>query len=137
MRLVPIGLALTTVALGLLSRRPAAPALVRDEAGDVLYALLVVWLLRGLRPQTAPARVATAAFVLCGLLELSQALHPPWLDALRAHPGVALVLGRGFVWADLGRYALGAALGGGLCVGLDRARPPPVSGARAAAGGRP
>jgi len=120
MRLRCSVLAALTVAVGLLSRLPGAPGPVRAHAGDVLYAVLVALLLRVARPALAPARVALAAFAFCLVVELSQLAHAPWLDALRATTVGALVLGRVFVWEDLPRYAMGAALGGLACRRLDR-----------------
>jgi hypothetical protein len=43
------------------------------------------------------------------LVELSQLVHTPWLDALRRTRAGALVLGQGFLWSDLACYAAGAA----------------------------
>jgi hypothetical protein len=99
------------IALGLASRTPGAPPFVAAHAGDALYAVLV-WLLLGVVfPRASSARLAAGAWGVCAAIEASQAFHPPWLDALRAHRLVALVLGRGFVWADLVRYAVGV----GVC----------------------
>jgi hypothetical protein len=58
-------------------------------------------------------RAAAWTLGLSVLVELSQLIHTPWLDALRANRFVALVLGRGFVASDLVCYAVGVALAAG------------------------
>ncbi len=108
---------LVTVALGLASRLHGAPPFVVAYVGDALYAVLIYWIVAIVRPRWAPAPIATAAWVLCAAVEASQAWHPAWLDALRAHRLAALVLGRGFVWADLVCYAVGV----GAAVGVEAA----------------
>jgi hypothetical protein len=108
------------VALGLGSRtagaRAALPAFIPDHAGDTLYAVLVYLLLLLVAPRLPVRAAAAGALALCVLVELSQRVHTPWLDALRAHRLVALVLGRGFLASDLLCYALGV----GLAAAADR-----------------
>ncbi|MES2645178.1 MAG: DUF2809 domain-containing protein [Myxococcota bacterium] len=103
-----------TVALGLASRLPGAPPFVVAYVGDALYAVLIYWLLAFVRPGAPVMRLALAAWATCALIEASQAWHPAWLDALRAHRLVALVLGRGFLWSDLGCYAVGVLAAGAV-----------------------
>lgn len=98
---------LATVGLGLLSRAGWMPPWVHAYVGDGLYAVLVALLLGFVFPR---GRTALPALLLCFAIELSQAFHPPWLDALRARRAVALVLGRGFVWSDLVAYTVGVGL---------------------------
>ena len=105
--------ALCVVALGLGSRAAGAPAVVRANVGDALYAALI-WVLLGLFPPLAtPGRRAPRALLaygLCAAIEALQAVEAPegsLLAALRALPGAAYVLGRGFSAADLVRYAVG------------------------------
>lgn len=111
---------LLVVALGLGSRTAEArahlPRFLTAYAGDTLWASLVYLGLVFLRPRLGPARAAAVALTVSGLVELSQLWHPPWLDALRAHRAVALVLGRGFLASDLVCYAVGVALALGLDV---------------------
>lgn len=107
MRLAYALAAAVTVALGLASRRPGAPAFVVAYVGDALYAVLIYWLVAFVRPSLPTIRRAGLAWGICALIEASQAVHPAWLDALRAHRVVALVLGRGFLLSDLFCYAAG------------------------------
>lgn len=107
-----------TVVLGLGSRtawvREALPRFFTEYAGDILYATLIYLGLLFLKPRGAMPSAAAVALGFCGLVELSQLFHPPWLDELRRHTLVALVIGRGFLVSDLFCYAAGVALGVGL-----------------------
>ncbi|MET0406063.1 MAG: DUF2809 domain-containing protein [Cystobacter sp.] len=120
---------LLTLVLGLGSRsgvgRQMLPRFVTTYAGDTLWALLVYLGLLFLWPRLSVRRAAAGALGFSVLIELSQLFHPPWLDALRARPLVALVLGRGFLASDLLCYAVGVALGAGLDAAARRARPYP------------
>jgi len=102
---------LAVLAAGLLSRRDAVPDVVEDHAGDALWATAVVLGLALLWPRRPAHMLATAGFVIAVAVELSQLWAPLWLVEFRAHDPVALVLGRGFRWADLLRYAAGCLLG--------------------------
>ncbi|HYO74456.1 MAG TPA: DUF2809 domain-containing protein [Archangium sp.] len=105
------------VALGLGSRSAAArlhlPRFVTDYAGDALWTVMVYLCLVFILPRLSVRRAAVSALGLSVLVELSQLLHTPWLDALRAHRLGALVLGRGFLASDLVCYAVGAGLAAG------------------------
>lgn len=101
------------VALGLASRHPAAPHVVHLFVGDALYATLVYLLVRFVAPGSRIGPAAWVALGVCVAVEVSQLWHPAWLDAVRAMRPGALVLGRGFLWSDLGCYAVGVALGAG------------------------
>ncbi|GDX80663.1 hypothetical protein LBMAG42_24740 [Deltaproteobacteria bacterium] len=96
------------VALGLGSRRfgAALPAFVASYAGDTLYATMMVVLL-GYFTRTP----AVPALVVCFGIEFSQAVHAPWLDAIRSTLPGRLVLGQGFMASDLICYLVGAAVG--------------------------
>ncbi|MFN7146557.1 MAG: DUF2809 domain-containing protein [Myxococcota bacterium] len=98
-----------TVAAGLASRAGGMPAWVHAYVGDALYAALIYGLAGVVAPGAAIGRRAGVALAICVAIELSQAWHPPWLDALRAHRAVALVLGRGFLASDLVAYTVGVA----------------------------
>lgn len=109
------------VLAGLASRRSAGvPEVVETHAGDVLWAtavvvaLALVWPVAAPRSHPRPVTFGVIGFSIAACVELSQAWNPGWLDDLRANDTVALVLGRGFLWADFPRYAVGCALGTGL-----------------------
>jgi hypothetical protein len=109
-------LALLTTLLGLASRwfHGPLPAWVGLYAGDVLWALLVYWLMGLLAPRAPARRRVGWAGALALAVEFSQLWRAPWLLAWRAHPLGALLLGRGFRWADVLCYVLGVLLGWGL-----------------------
>jgi hypothetical protein len=68
---------------------------------------MLVWWAGALAP-ARPLRVrAAAAYALCVAVELSQRVHTPALDALRAAPLARLVLGSDYDPRDLAAYALG------------------------------
>ena len=110
-RAIYIGLALATIAVGLLVYLRAAvlgPA-VRDATGDALWAAMVTWLAGALAPDARPAARGAAAYAVCVAVEVSQLYHAPAIDALRATLAGRLVLGSGFDPRDLAAYAVGVA----------------------------
>jgi hypothetical protein len=109
-RLLP--LLLLVPVLGLASRHPAVPVprFVSAYAGDALWTVMVYLCILFLLPRVSVLRAALAALGISFAVELSQLVHVPWLDALRAHRFGALLLGRGFVASDLLCYTVGAAL---------------------------
>lgn len=106
--------------LGLASRRYGAglhPWVV-TYAGDVLWALLVFWLLRFWWPRWPAAQTAWLALGFAFAVESSQLYQPAWLNAVRGTTLGSLVLGHGFLWSDLVCYTVGVGVG----VGLERVR---------------
>ncbi|MFE8603437.1 ribosomal maturation YjgA family protein [Archangium violaceum] len=136
-RALLLPLMVLVVALGLGSRSQAArlhlPRFVTDYAGDALWTVMVYLCLVFVLPRLSVRRAAASALGLSVLVELSQLVHTPWLDALRAHRLGALVLGRGFLASDLVCYAVGAGLAAGTDLLLARRPPahalPPENGA--------
>ncbi len=105
---------------GLASRRiDSLPDVVADHAGDTLWATAVVLGLAFVWPDRPSRVLAAAGLAIAIAVELSQLWTPEWLEDLRENDLAALVLGRGWLWGDLVRYAVGAAFGWLL---LDRLR---------------
>lgn len=104
-------LACLTIALGLASRRFGAslPSFIARYAGDILWATLVFWCLAFLRPRARVRSLALGSLAIAFAVEVSQVYHAPWIDAMRATRGGAVLLGQGFVWSDLACYAIGVA----------------------------
>jgi hypothetical protein len=104
---------IATIAAGLASRAWAAhlPWWLAKNAGDALYATMVVFGLGLLAPRARTSRIAAAAIAACFAIELSQLYRAPWLDAIRATLPGRLVLGQGFHALDLVCYVIGVALG--------------------------
>jgi hypothetical protein len=124
--------------LGLLTRSGLPlPGPVRDYGGDTLYATLVFFLVALIWPLAPAWLLALLAFALCVAVEISQLLRAPWLEALRATAPGRLVLGAGFLWADLVCYAAGALLGWALfLICFPAARRSEQAGPRRAGAGR-
>ena len=101
---------LLTVALGLLSRRYPLPGVLAQHTGDALYTVAAFFGGCLLVPAARANRLAAAAFGWSVAVELSQLLPFGWLADLRATRLGALVLGQGFLVADLFAYAIGAAV---------------------------
>jgi hypothetical protein len=103
-------LAAVTIAAGLAvhfaAGRAPTPAW-RDVLGDALWAAMIEWWMGVVAPRAHPAVRALAALAICFAVELSQLVHAPWLDALRASVLGRLVLGSGFEPRDLAAYAAG------------------------------
>ncbi|HEX7842991.1 MAG TPA: DUF2809 domain-containing protein [Kofleriaceae bacterium] len=111
-----------TIALGLASRsyRAYLPWWLAKNAGDALYATMVVFGVGFLAPRASTARIALAAIAFCFAIELSQLYRAPWIDAVRETLPGRLILGQGFHAFDLVCYLIGVALGAGLERGLRR-----------------
>ncbi|WP_411346219.1 DUF2809 domain-containing protein [Paenibacillus sp. WLX1005] len=100
---------LLTMLLGLASRRydHILPTWLAEQIGDALWAGMIYW---GLRVLTVPR---SAIFSLLGALllsygiECSQLYQADWINDIRATTIGALVLGHGFLVADLFRYTVG------------------------------
>ena len=101
------------VAAGLASRsgHRLVPAFAAAHAGDALWATAAFLAIGGALRRARTLVVAAAALAVAFAVELSQLCRAPWLEALRDTTVGALVLGRGFLLADLPRYVAGVALG--------------------------
>ncbi len=112
-RVMYVVLAVVVIVLGLGSRVPsiAWPAVIREYAGDTLWALLVFLGIGFLWPRMATWRVAVLAGVFAATIETSQLYHAPWIDAIRRTWIGKLTLGDTFCWSDLVCYAVGVAFG--------------------------
>jgi hypothetical protein len=89
---------------------------VQDVAGDALWGMMIAWGIGAMWPQVGMALRAMLAYAVCAAVEVSQLIHVPWLDAVRATRLGHLVLGSDFDGRDLLAYAIGV-LG---AVGLER-----------------
>lgn len=101
------------IALGLASRRHPAlfPAWMDKYPGDALWATMVFFCWAWVLPAASTLRLAALALATAWLVECSQLVHAPWLDAIRRTVPGHLVLGSTFNWLDLPAYAAGVALG--------------------------
>jgi len=112
-RLKYLMLAFGTMILGLASRSNelGIREFVTIYAGDTLWALLVFWLVRALKPSLPVLHSAFLATGFAYLIEFSQFYHAPWIDGIRSTTLGGLVLGFGFQLSDLICYFLGVCIG--------------------------
>lgn len=103
-----------TIIVGLLTRRYAAhlPYVVNLMLGDVLWALMVYWLVGMVFRTASIPKVVLIGLTFCFLIEISQLYQGDWINAIRANRFGRLVLGRGFLWSDFIAYTLGIGIGG-------------------------
>lgn len=107
-RLAYLILTLTTIALGLLAR-PFLPALPAKYVGVALYAVMMVFLVKLVRPTLPHSLACATALAICFAIEALQVTPLP--ARLNAHfPPLRYLLGEVFSWWDLPAYAAGAAL---------------------------
>jgi hypothetical protein len=114
LRLVYATLAVAVIAAGLLWRWPGLqlPPMTAKYGGSVLWGALVYVSLRVVWPSARLRIVVGSAAVLAALVEFSQLLHWPWLDAFRSTQFGVLLIGRFFSWWDIASYWLGIAAAG-------------------------
>ncbi len=105
--------AVSVMLLGLASRKYAhvLPILLRKNAGDGLWALLVFVLCGLLFPRKNTLWTAGVSLTFSILIEFSQLYHADWIDAIRAYSLGHLILGSGFAWSDMICYAVGIGIG--------------------------
>lgn len=110
-RAIYVGLALATICAGLVVHRPGTlrDPVMRDVTGDALWGMMIAWWAGALVPQASLVARGLAAYGVCAIVEASQAVHAPALDAIRATTAGHLVLGSGFDPRDFVAYAAGVA----------------------------
>jgi hypothetical protein len=115
-----VALALATIAIGLLVhlRGSFFGPVTRDMLGDALWAAMIAWWVGALVPRARLAARSAGAFAICAGVEVSQLLHSPALDAIRATQVGHVVLGSGFDARDFLAYALGVVAAALLDIGV-------------------
>ena len=102
-------LLLVTVAIGLavhLQGMSLAPP-VRDVAGDALWAAMIFWLISLTLPAAPLGLRAAAALAVCFMVEITQLMEHPLLNAFRSSTLGHLVIGSDFDARDLAAYSAG------------------------------
>ncbi|RYD68364.1 MAG: DUF2809 domain-containing protein [Verrucomicrobiaceae bacterium] len=113
-RLQYAGWIAVTILIGLATRSKRTsflPDVIRDYAGDTLWALMVFLILGFLFPRARTATLAIAALLISFSVEFSQIYQAPWINHIRSTRIGALVLGRGWVPVDLLCYTVGVMIG--------------------------
>lgn len=100
---------LLTIGLGLASRKWSniLPLFLAENAGDVLWAMMVFFGFRFLLTQKSLSASLALSFLFCFLIECSQLYQANWINQLRTTTIGALILGKGFLPIDLLRYSVG------------------------------
>ena len=75
--------------------------------GDVLYAVMIYFIVCFLLPKMKSSSVFFIALLLCFAIELQQTLEFSWLVTIRKTLMGRYILGQGFLWSDLFYYTLG------------------------------
>ena len=103
----------TVILLGLASRSgsPFIPLIIKEYAGDALWALAAYLMIAFLFPHFSIRKVAVIAGLFSLTIEVSQLYHAPWLHYIRRLRLGGFVLGYGFLWSDLVCYAVGIGIG--------------------------
>lgn len=104
-------LLMLTVVIGLLSRADFIPKLIYPYLGDILYTLMIFFLLGLFFPTTHSLKLTLLAIIFCFLIEISQLYQAEWINAMRNTRLGGLLLGYGFLWSDLISYLVGGLLG--------------------------
>lgn len=128
-RLIYAAVGLIVVLCGLLWRSPVLDLspVVAKYGGSVLWGALVYACCRTATPKAGVATASILAAVLAAIVEFSQLLHWPPLDAFRSSSFGALLLGRVFSWWDIVSYWAGIAVIGVADCCVAGMRPPPAS----------
>jgi len=96
------------IILGLLSRHfPGIPLFI----GDILWALMVYFIVRFIFIKQTIKWVTVASLLFCYGIEFSQLYKAPWIDNLRHTLFGRLVLGDTFLWGDMLCYTVGVGIG--------------------------
>jgi Protein of unknown function (DUF2809) len=101
-------LIILTIITGLLSRHYSVIPLF---IGDVLWALMVYFIVRFLFIRATIKRVVIYSLIFCYAIEFSQLYKAPWIDGLRHTLFGRLVLGDTFLWGDMVSYTVGVIIG--------------------------
>lgn len=83
---------------------------VAGYLGGVFYVVFWVYAVLLARPKWRTGRVAAAVLAATCMIEVLQLWHPPPLEAVRANPFGAVLLGETFSWGDFPCYLAGALL---------------------------
>ncbi len=92
------------IALGIISRKITTLPLC---IGDVLYAVMIYFIIRMLFLDRSFNQIAIISLTLCFLIEFSQLYRAVWIIEIRKTFLGHYALGQGFLWSDLIAYFLG------------------------------
>lgn len=98
-----------TIFLGLASRKWSLllPSFVAQNAGDMLWAMMVYFGFRLLLVRKNTLAAILLSFLFSFGIEFSQLYQEDWINQIRGTTFGALILGKGFLVEDLVRYTVG------------------------------
>nr|WP_311315375.1 DUF2809 domain-containing protein [Neobacillus mesonae] len=108
-RIIYTFMIIVTIILGLSSRKydDALPLFVAENAGDMLWAMMVYFGFRFLLVRSDLRTAIILSLLFSFGIEFSQLYQADWINQLRGTVLGALILGHGFLAADLIRYCFG------------------------------
>src|SRR4051812_41583247 len=92
------------ILLGILSRKIS---IIPLGVGDVLYAVMIYFIVRMLNPKTIKTTSAIIGMALCFAIECFQLYQASWIVEIRRTFLGHYILGQGFLWSDLLAYSIG------------------------------
>ncbi|WP_296147306.1 DUF2809 domain-containing protein [uncultured Flavobacterium sp.] len=92
------------IILGLLSRKTDFIPLF---IGDILYAVMIYFIIRFLLLKSSSKNIATISILICYTIEFFQLYQADWIVGIRNTTLGHLILGQGFLWSDLVAYTFG------------------------------
>ena len=92
------------IILGLVSRKIDFIPLA---VGDILYAVMMYFIVRFLFVKSSKNFVAITSLLICFSIEFLQLYQDSWIVEIRSTTFGHLVLGQGFLWSDLLAYTFG------------------------------
>lgn len=98
-----------TIILGLASRKWSIllPSFVAQNAGDMLWAMMVYFGFRLLLVRKSTLTAIWLSFLFSFGIEFSQLYQEDWINQIRGTTLGSLILGKGFLVEDLARYTVG------------------------------
>lgn len=106
-RVVYFTLVCVVILLGLISRQLSFVPLF---TGDLLWAVMMFFIVRVIFPKRAPMLIVFISLILCYAVEVSQLYQAEWINTIRQTLPGRLILGQGFLWSDIVSYTLGILL---------------------------
>ncbi|WP_229263524.1 ribosomal maturation YjgA family protein [Cohnella cholangitidis] len=90
------------------------PDFIASHFGDALWAAMVYFGVRMLFVNKSLYWAMIASLIFCFAIEFSQLYQASWINGIRNTLVGGLVLGKGFVAADLVRYSVGVLISLGI-----------------------
>jgi hypothetical protein len=112
------------IVVGLILRDPRTglPWVIAKYAGSILWGAMLYFCVTTCAPRARVVSLLIVAFLIGAVVEITRLYHTPWLDAFRATPAGALLLGRHFSVWNIAAYWLGGLLAAIAALPLRRER---------------